>query len=143
MSQSATLYPCLKNHSAAARPIPRAPPVTTATSSALTTDSGLRFRLARPRLHDRAPHLRHRHLRFIVDQPALVDVLLRQHTRDDARLEWEERALGAHLVRRSGLVRHGEAVDVPLYTSVVLVVRQDVEHGAVGLRAHRLAVGEQ
>src|SRR5690348_11689873 len=84
-----------------------------------------------PGVHDRLSHVRHHHLGFVVDQPALVLVLLREDARHHAALQREEGALGAHLVRLARLVRHVEPHHVALHLLEVRVVRQDVQHRAV------------
>src|SRR6476469_6663497 len=75
----------------------------------------------------RQTHVGQRQLRLVVDDPALVLVLLGHDAGDDSVAEVPESTLGAHGVRLAVLVRGAGAAGVPLEHGIGHVVLEDVE----------------
>ena len=71
---------------------------------------------------DGGAHMCHRDLRLAVENPALVLILFREHARDDARPQIEERALGARIIHSAGLVRGTHLIGaIPEFDSMAVV----------------------
>src|SRR5450756_16552 len=113
------------------------------------SSGGVALRRGRCRWHssesvdNREPHVGECELWLVVENPALILVLLGHHASHDAVAKVPERTLGSNSVRLAILVRGACSLDVALKHEVRRVVLQDVEHSGIGSGVNRLALRHQ